>query len=88
MNSDKKLQMIVKKRNNSEDLYRFEDVIPLLTKYKQIVINMQGFERREVLETIRSLTTRNISTTLIVYNGKYECSEDFDEKLVIGQDAE
>ncbi|MBO3839705.1 MAG: hypothetical protein QXN75_02915 [Thermoproteota archaeon] len=87
MSSDKMLQIIVKKESNSGDLCKFDDIALLLSKYRQVVVTMQGFERREILEAIRPLATTNISTTLIVYNGKYESSEDYDEKIVIGQDG-
>jgi len=87
MSSDKMLQIIVKKKSSSGDLCKFDNIISLFTKYRKVVVSMQGFERREILEAIRPLTTANISTTLIVYNGRYEGSEDYDEKLVIGQDG-
>lgn len=87
MSLEKKLRIIVKKENDSGDLCKFDGIVPLLVKYRRVVINMQGFERREILDAIRPLTTTNISATLIVYNGEYEGSEDYDEKLVISQDG-
>ncbi|MDW8034437.1 MAG: hypothetical protein RMI79_05880 [Nitrososphaerota archaeon] len=87
MNSNKTLYIAFKKRNNPEDSDGFENIIPILNEYRKIVISMQGFERKEILEAIRPLATRNISSTLIVYNGKYESLDDYDERLVIGQDG-
>lgn len=85
MKSNKKLHITVIKKSNPDGLNsKLEELIPVLSKYNHIVMNMQGFKYGELLETIRPLTTRNISTTLIVHNGEYDDSDNYDEKLLIG----
>jgi len=75
MNSNKSLRITIKKEDNTESS-GFDNIIPFLHEYRRIIITMEGFKRGEVLEAIRPLTTRNISTTLIVYNGKHEDYDD------------
>lgn len=85
MKLNRKLHITIIKKSNPDGLNpKLEELIPMLSRYNHIVINMQGFKCGELLETIRPLTTRNISTTLVVHNGKYEDSNNYDEKLVIG----
>jgi len=84
MRSNRKLHITIIKKDNPDDLNsKLEELIPMLSKYNHIVINMQGFKCGELLETIRPLTTRNVSATLIVHDGKYEDSDNYEEKLII-----
>ncbi|MBO3800069.1 MAG: hypothetical protein FGF52_03310 [Candidatus Brockarchaeota archaeon] len=84
MKSNRKLHITVIKKSNPISLnLRLEELIPMLSKYTHIVINMRGFKCGELFETIRPLTTRSISATLIVHNGEYEDSDNYDEKLII-----
>lgn len=85
MKSNRKLHITIIKKDDSDGLNsKLEELIPMLAKYNYIVINMQAFKCGELLETIRTLTTRNVSTTLIVHNGKYEDSDDYEEEFIIG----
>lgn len=84
MSSSKRLHVTIRKHGNPIELSSAVDkLVPLLTKYSSIIISMQGFNERELLETIRPLVTRNVWTTLLVHKGEDKSSEEYDEKIVI-----
>ena len=84
MISDKKIRIIIRKNTNLNDLNsKIEKLIPILGKYRYIVINMYGFGKGELLETIRPLTTRNILSTLVVYSDEEGKHIDCDEEIVV-----
>ncbi|MCX8183768.1 MAG: hypothetical protein N3F08_05055 [Crenarchaeota archaeon] len=84
MNSDRKLHVTVKKEKHLEDPSRLvERIAPLLTKYRRIIIDMQGFRQGELLEAIRPLSNKNIWATIMVYNDENRCPETYDEEVTV-----
>jgi hypothetical protein len=81
---DRRLHVTVKKENYSGEPGRLvEKLVPLLAKYRRIIIDMYGFKRGELLEAIRPLSTKNLWATIIVYNGEKRDSKDYDEEITV-----
>ncbi|MEM2929443.1 MAG: hypothetical protein QW797_01040 [Thermoproteota archaeon] len=84
MNPDRRLRVIVRKEKYLEEPSRLvERIAPLLTKYRRIIIDTQGFKRGELLEAIRPLSNKNIWATIIVYSGENRASENYDEEIMV-----
>ncbi len=84
MNPDRKLHVTVKKEKKLEEPGRLvERIVPLLTKYRCIIIDMQGFKRGELLEAIRSLSNKNMQATIIVYSGGNRNTKAYDEEITV-----
>lgn len=84
MDRDRRLHVTVRKERHLEEVSRLaERIIPLLTKYRRVIIDTQGFRRGELLEAIRSLSNKNICATIIVYSGEKRASEDYDAEITV-----
>jgi hypothetical protein len=84
MSQDRRLHVTIRKARHLEEPSRLvERIIPLLTKYRRVIIDTQGFRRGELLEAIRPLSNKNIWATIIVYSGEKRTSEDYDEEITV-----
>ncbi|MBO3808937.1 MAG: hypothetical protein FGF48_06020 [Candidatus Brockarchaeota archaeon] len=84
MGNDKRLHVTVRKENYlGETGGLVKKLVPLLTKYRSITIDMQGFKCGELLEAIRPLSNKNVWATIMVYSGEKRDPEAYDEEVTV-----